>query len=145
MVGTGGGVSGAMDMWHIGRLDQDARSVFVIFDDGGVGQGGWVEARLRAIEAAPGEAATRGGDGDGVVGAAGDVGDFVVIGEGQRWYGNSGGDDSAVISCAFGYAGLAEGVQAEGVGFFIDADTEGVVLAAADKADLLAQAKLVGN
>ena len=132
-------------MWNIGWLDQDAWFAFVIFDDGGIGQGGRVEASLGAIEAAPGEAATGGCDGDGVVGAAGDVGDFIVVGEGQRWYDDSSGDDSAVIACGFGYASLAKGVQAKGIGFFVYADAEGVVLAAADEADLLAQAQLVGN
>ena len=79
MVGAGGRIRGALDIWNVGWLDQDARDVFGVFDDGAFWQGERVEARLGAVEAAPGEAAPRCGDGDGVVGAAGDVRDGVFV------------------------------------------------------------------
>ena len=81
VIGPDGGKGSPDNVWHIGRLHEDARDVFRIFDDAAVWKGGRVEAGLRAIATPPDEAAAGGSCGDGMVSTAGDVRDSVFVGE----------------------------------------------------------------
>lgn len=79
VIGSGGSAGGADNIWNVGRPDQDARHTFGVFDNVVLRKGRRVTAGLRAIEAAPNEAAAGCGDGDRVVGTTCNLSDCVVV------------------------------------------------------------------
>lgn len=123
MIAAGGGELGLDARDGGGRLE-DTRVVTLVEDDVGGGQRGDRDAGLEAVDAAPDQALAGGGDGDGVVSAAGDVGEGLAFEASDH---RGGQHDGFVLARAVADARFAVVVEAPGPDLAALVDGEGVV------------------